>query len=272
MATHNTPRPAAVRILAITALVLPTVLYIVSLAMTLESIYNPSFALSHPATTDGTVYKWTYKASPFYRCPTAHGQYVDESQPFVQKCTRVSALGSSGMRACNATNPGDEHICQKVVISAELFVAGASLIGIALLFSFVVIALGYKTAAATTTGGVYTVVHSDKDHESTTAGATSACEAPTSTPTSNQPPLSVLLNPLLRSFTTLLAILSACCVVLAQIVGVDGLVNSLQPTSSQLPNYQTRWYMGSAALVYPSVGYLAALLGAFIAWAGSGTA
>jgi len=269
MVASTTPRPLAVRILSIIALVLPTILYIISLALALTTIYNPSFALSHPATPDGPVYNWTYKASPFYNCPTAHDQYVDESQTFLQNCTRISALGSAGMRTCNETHPGDEHICQKIVVSAQLFVAGAVLIGISLLSSFVDIGLGYKAAFATTEGGVYTVVATPKDHESNAAAAAdTALQDPSAG--SVEPSLAATLTPWVRACTTLLAILAACCLVLAQFVGVDGLVNNLQPTSSQLPDYQTRWYMGPAALIYPSVAYLAAMLGAFTAWTGCG--
>jgi len=158
--THasSTARPQLLRLLSTTALLLPTLLYILSLSFVLKTLYTPSFALSAVFDANNLPYPsasnpYTYKASPFYVCNDTLGgsQLTDVTKGFNQTCTRVSTLGRASMDACMAGHAEyDQHFCQKVVVSAQLFVAGAVLIGIALLFSFAVVALGWKTASAAT--------------------------------------------------------------------------------------------------------------------------
>jgi len=157
-AASSTTRPLLLRILSTTALLLPTLLYILSLSFVLKTLYTPSFALSAVFDANNLPYPsasnpYTYKASPFYVCNDTLGgsQLTDVTKGFNQTCTRVSTLGRASMDACMAGHAEyDQHFCQKVVVSAQLFVAGAVLIGIALLFSFAVVALGWKTASAAT--------------------------------------------------------------------------------------------------------------------------
>jgi hypothetical protein len=255
----NTTSP--VRILALLALVLPAIFYILTLSFTLATIYSPSFALSHPATSDGPVTNFTYKASPFYTCTLVEDEVFDPSRNYT--CTRLPhATGKSGRQECAATNDGDPQRCQQVVLAAGLFVAGAILSGIAVLAAVLVAALHYKAALAPTKAigdhGMTTVV---ADVDAPLVGPL----APTTAIGDHGVTMVDVVAPLVGPLATLLALLAAVCIWLGQDIGVTALVIGGDPQEPVPPEFQTHWFMGPAALVYPSVAYLAAILGVFTA-------
>ena len=75
----------------------------------------------------------------------------------------------------------------------------------------------------------------------------------------------------------LLVLLATVLIALAQVLGINVLVDSQYPSGEVAePDaqtgdvYQSPWHMGPGALIYSSVAWLAALLGAFVAGSGCG--
>jgi len=288
------PRSLPVRVISVIALLLFPILTVISFSFTLKTIYTPAFSLSHPVSdggfdTDGNQlpdilnFNLTYKRAPFYICGPDIGTY-DNATAFNQTCTRINGLGKKGMAECFVNFPQDEQLCQKVVGSASLYVAGAVLIGLALPCAIAVAGLSFRTANATSWSPAYSAlpnsnggtakVHSDHSdgealkttpEDDTTAAASSASAAVTA-PSS----LQNLSASILEAVAILFLLLGAVCLIFAQILGVQSLVNEQRPTASELDTALSRWFMGPAAYVYTSVAYLAAGLAAFAAASGCG--
>lgn len=291
------PRPLAVRVISIIALLLFPILTVISFSFTLKTIYTPAFALAHPVAdggfdSDGNPLpaiinvNLTYKRAPFYICGPDIGTY-DNATAFNQTCTRIHGLGTKGMDECFVNFPRDEQLCQKVVGSAGLYVAGAVLIGLALPCAIAVAGLSFRTASAPTWSPAYSALpnsdgghaitkhhHSNHGgealdsatHEDVNSSIPSAVPAAATSP--SFPPN--LAASIIEVVAILFLSLGAVCLVLAQILGVQSLVNEQRPTASELDTALSRWYMGPAAYVYTSVAYLAAGLAAFAAVTGCG--
>ena len=277
-ALQSSPRSVPLQGLSIAALILPPILYLISLSFALKTIYEPSFALSNVFNASNLPvpepHPFTYKASPFYLCTdTLSGEaLLDASAGFNQTCKRIPALGSAGMRTCLETHPGDQHFCQKVVVSAQLFVAGAVMIGLTLLGSFGVVALGWKGATAKMTGYAYEPAPTSEaeaksgDHHSPASTFT-----PNSTATLN------LVADVLGTCCMLFAGLAALLLLFAQILAINALVDGQLPSGedatpgvvlSQVT--QSAWYMGPGAIKHASTAWLTATIGVIIAASGCG--
>jgi hypothetical protein len=265
MAQHQQPvtisRPAVARYIAIAVLILTPILATISFSLTLTAIYSPNFAISHPFVTvsvdsDGQAItainpNLTYKRAPFYSCGPDLGTY--DNATIKQNCTRLHGIGGKGMAECYVNNPDDDQLCQKVVGSASLYVAGAVFIGLAFALAFVVAGLDWKHASAATWQTGYSLVRKEdggEEAESTPAGQ------------SNLPSLATTL---VQNFFVLFLILGGICLILAQVLGVQALVNEQRPTAAETPASMTRWFMGKGSYVYTSVAYLSAFLAAFTA-------
>ncbi|MCJ1309779.1 hypothetical protein MMC25_003440 [Agyrium rufum] len=282
--TTHQPRPFILRAVSVLTLILPPILLILALSFSLKAIYEPSFALSAvfdssynpvPISNSSNSSALTYKASPFYTCNdlTAGNNAVASYSEFNQTCMRTPFLGKKGMKMCTAmfasdgVHTLDQHFCQKLVVSAELFVAGAVLVGIALLSSFPAVLLGFGDAASSA-ASVPTHYHTRPHGRYEPTARSEEVEGKTASNT-------VLRATSLRflwSFVTLLALLGAICLAAAQMLGINALIDWQSPSGedntpgvSEFGIYQSSWYMGSGALVWPSVAWLSALLGTFVA-------
>lgn len=155
------------------------------------------------------------------------------------------------MDECYVNNPNDQQLCQKVVASASLYVAGAVLIGLAFALAFVVAGLDWKHASAATWEAGYAPVSKGEGGE--------AAESTPAGP-SNMPALATTL---VQNVFILFLVLGGICLIFAQVLGVQALVNEQRPTASETPGSLTRWFMGNGSYIYTSVAYLAAFLAAF---------
>jgi hypothetical protein len=286
------PRPLAVRVISSIALLLLPILTVISFSFTLKTIYTPAFALSHPVADGGfdpdgnplpaiLNFNLTYKRAPFYICGPDIGTY-NNATAFNQTCTRIHGLGAKGMDECFVAFPRDEQLCQKVVASASLYVAAAVLIGLALPCAITVAGLSFRSASAAAWSPAYSALPStaSKQHHDNGDGealnASNAGETSTSTSASASAAATSPSSPqnlaasILQVVAILFLVLGAVCLVFAQILGVQSLVNEQRPTASELDTALSRWFMGPAAYVYTSVAYLAAGLAAFAAASGCG--
>jgi hypothetical protein len=266
-------RPAPLRLLSLLALILPLILYILSLSFTLATIYTPSYALSdvwnssllpypsfdHPA---------TYKASPWYACTdvTSEPPPIDNKASWNQTCVRIPSLGSKAYGNCLTVHQFDEHFCQKVVVTAQLYVAGAVLVGIAILPALAGLVLGLPRAMERERSFPYTlgvldegVVEDDGIEGHHHNGGPS------------------ILVPVLTNLSTLLALLAAILLVFGQLLGFNTFVDSQSPDGVDIvPGLQItaasqgNWYMGKGLLVFNTVAYIAGALGVFVQGSGFG--
>jgi hypothetical protein len=279
--THSVPRSALLQFLSILALLLPVVFYIISLSFALKTLYEPSFALSDVYDANNNPYpangSYTYKSGPFYTCNDTLGgsQLTDVTQGFNQTCYRISTLGAASMSDCLESHSNDDlHFCQRSVMSAQLFVAGTVIIGIALLGSFVVLGLGFKAAIAKSSTYAYSTTSADEEegekrnhhHHHDNGGS--------------PPPFTTIqgLAAFLGTSTTLLAVLAALLIAAGQMVGINAYVDTQLPSGiDSVPVLgglsgvtQSAWYMGPGAIVWPSVAWFAAVWGIVIAASGCG--
>ncbi len=251
----TTPRPLAVRILSLATLLLPPVLFIISLSLTLATLYNQSYAVSDLYTSNSTASGVQLYASPFYHCPaTSDGAAaVDDPASFQQNCSRVDYLGGKGMDACYAAQGAgfpNTQFCQKSVKAAELYVAGAVLVGVAVLAGFVAAVLGWKAAWGSVAAAA---VMEEKDGQTAAASAV------------------VWAAPAVAWLAGFLGLVAALCLVAAQALGISTYVSDKRPTAGDdVDAYQGRWYMGTPALAFSSVAWLSAALGAFVSSTGFG--
>jgi hypothetical protein len=260
------PRPILLRLLSALSLLLPTIFYIIALALALNAIYSPDFARADRLTTgspenSGQLTNHTQHASPFYTCAPDINNSTDPNF-FSESCHRRPFLGAAGMQACLADTQFIQHICEKVTSAASLYVAGAVLIGLALLFDLIFAGLSFRSAIAPTTTPIAYAPLKPEGQDST-SHPDLAQQPPGPTTAS-------ILIPFLGSVATLLAILSVGCLILGQILGVDALVVESSASIAEPPGDASRWYMGKASLVYTSTAYVAAILGIFTAASGCG--
>ncbi|KAH6621587.1 hypothetical protein B0J18DRAFT_467158 [Chaetomium sp. MPI-SDFR-AT-0129] len=253
--TASPRRPLPLRILAITALLLPAILSIISLSLTLATLYNPAYALADLYTSNSTFSGVRLFASPFYHCSATSdgGTAVDDPASFRQSCARVAYLGRGGLGACYAAHgPGfpDTQFCQKSVAAAELYVAGAVLVGVAVLLGVAAAVLGWRAAVR---------------------GAGTGTVADAGPATSSGFGVVRRVAPLLAWLASLLALLASLCLAAGQALGISTYVSDQRPTAgNDVDAYQGRWYMGTPALAFSSVAWLSAALGAFVASTGFG--
>ena len=253
------PRPLALRVLAVAALVLPVALFIVSLGLALATMYNPAYAVADLYNSSSMAAGVQLYGSPFFHCPaTSDGaDAVDDPAAFQQNCSRVSYLGGKGMDACYAAQGAgfpNTQFCQKSVSAASLYVAGAVLVGVAILAGAGAAALGWRyawgTSSPATTGAA------EKDGHAAGGAAVSAV---------------VWAAPLLGWVAGLLGLLAALCLVAGQALGISTYVSDKRPTAgNDVDAFQGRWYMGTPALAFSSVAWLSAALGAFVSSTGFG--
>lgn len=179
------------------------------------------------------------------------------------------------MTACyQRFKPGrdDRQICQKIVGSAALYVAAAVFAGLALFGASIVAVLRFRAAWAKeeeAPGMVYQALPSDaKGHERETSESIArSARGPIYAPYATR---NIWVS-VVCWFTTLLALVAFGCLLFAQILGVQSLVNEQHPTAGEdSDNGQIgRWYMGKPSLVWTTVSWLSAALGAFISVASS---
>ncbi|KAF2465820.1 uncharacterized protein BDR25DRAFT_360348 [Lindgomyces ingoldianus] len=283
------PRPLPLRIFSLLSLLLPPTLYLISMSLTLATQYTPNYSLTSLQNSTGLPSGIVLSSSPFYVCDRLPSEGIDSTAAgdFVWGCRRESLLGKGGMGRCFARfKPGldDRQICQKVVGSARLYVAGCVVVGITVLGGVGVAAMGFKRAWALeeTVGGYeYVAVEEQKaeggDGEQGDVGTAVTLE--THNHAHSRPrdrrvytPYSTknIWTSILFTSTTLLAILATGCLIFAQILGVQSLVNEQHPTAGETPGDFAigRWYMGTPALVWSTVAWLSAGIGVFVGVAG----
>jgi hypothetical protein len=273
---HHTFRPFPLRLLSALALTLPPALYIISLSFTLATIYTPSYALSDVWNSSLLPYKsfsspTTYKASPWYACTdvTSEPPPIDNSADFNQTCTRIPSLGNKAYENCLVEHPFDEHFCQKVVVTAQLYVAGAVLIGIALLPAIAALAFGLPSAIAREEpfpyafGGGAAAAEGEAEVEDENAVA--------SWRHGHHRRNSFFLVSVFNTLATLLALLAAVLLAFGQLLGFNVFVDTqipdgidTTPGAQSAAATQGNWYMGKGLLIFTTVAYLAGGLGAFV--------
>jgi len=168
-------------------------------------------------------------------------------------------MGKKGMDWCVANELHgswpDYRYCQQSTTSAGLYVAGAVLVGIAIIGAVVFAVLEFTSRGSKNAAGVTGQVEDG------------ACEAESSQAAASRG-TSVLetVLPFLRIISALLALLAVLCIVSGQAVGINVMIAPrLTLPGEALPAYSGSWYIGSAGLVYSSVAWLSGVLGSFIA-------
>lgn len=217
-----------------------------------------------------------------------------------QNCTREHLWGSQGFSICENSGAGDRHVCQQRVYSAGLYVAGTVLSGLALLYSLIALALGFSRAISSTETPPYAYVYSRlaqssghprhrqhhrhqegggnwKGPEDETEAEPSEEDVPhDSTDSAAGPNLTTWRNFAL-ALGILLAVLGALCLFVAHFLAYNSLVNDQAPSgdaSISIPvtgsgSLQSPWYLTHTGVVYASLAWLTAGLGALIASLGA---
>ncbi|KAK8221304.1 hypothetical protein IWZ01DRAFT_478203 [Phyllosticta capitalensis] len=140
------PRPLLLRVLSVTIVVLPPLLYLISFCLAITILYTPEFAQADLFDPTGAPAGILLSASPFYNCTrppppsNSTGNDTLPPPPFSSTCTRFTHyLGSKGASACREhyaaqpAHPWTAHAhCQQVVLSASLYVTAAVLLALAL--------------------------------------------------------------------------------------------------------------------------------------------
>lgn len=242
------PQKPENRVLAVLALVLPPVFYVLLMAFSLVTVYTPNYAELPYFNSTGLDAGTRAHASPFYKCTAENDgsrEAYNSQAAYNETCVRKPFLGNKGMQFCLTQEPQgawpDYMFCQQSVMSASLYVAGAILAGVALGGALVFAALAWSTRV----------------------GNASAASTPPISATKIGFPL---VLGLLRICSALLALLAVICIVGAQAVGIAVLTSTrLTELGDVLPQNMGTWYIGKAALVYSSVAWLSGVLGSFIA-------
>ncbi|GME43114.1 hypothetical protein GTA08_BOTSDO08919 [Neofusicoccum parvum] len=273
------PRPMLLRVLSITAISLPPLLYLVAFALTLKVIYSPAYAASKLYDSFGTPNGLVVHASPFYNCTKAPTTAIDDpstNTSFKPTCTRLkNFMGTKGMAACEtifATDASEnEQICQKIVGSASLYITGAILTAFALALAIVHLAVSWPGASAAKErpGIAYAAparpptadeklqkMHAPSDEVLTPVGLREGLS-------SNLPYVWALVGTL----ATLFALLAAAALFLAQLLGWQALVNEQHPTAGDNPGTfdQGRWYALAPAFDLSAAAWVVAGVGAYVA-------
>ncbi|EKG15825.1 hypothetical protein MPH_06964 [Macrophomina phaseolina MS6] len=272
------PRPMLLRVLSIAAISLPPLLYLITFALTLKIIYSPEYAASKLYDSFGSPNGIVVHASPFYNCTKAPTTAIDDATTtdFAPKCVRLkNAMGKKGMAACNSSFSTDswenEQICQKIVGSASLYVAGAVLIAFALVLAIVHLVVSWPGAFAAKErpGIAYAAparpptadeklqkMHAPSDEVLTPIGLRESLS-------SNLPYVWALVGTL----ATLFALLAGVALFLAQVLGWQSLVNEQHPTAGDNPGTydQGRWYALAPAFDLSAAAWVLAGVGAYLA-------
>jgi len=228
------------------------------------------------------------------------GHSLSEIHATNQTCTREHLWGSQGFSICENSGAGDQHVCQDRVYSAGLYVAGTVLSGLALLYGLITLALGFSRAIASTETLPYAYLYSrlaqsshrsrrhqhhvrqqDEDNWKSPQGETEA--EPTEedipdnsthfTPRAN---LTTWRN-FAMALGILLAVMGALCLFVAHLLAYNALVSDQAPSGDvSISNpvtgsnpIQSPWYLTHTGVVYASLAWLTAGLGALIASLGA---
>lgn len=304
-ATTTVTRSLALRVLSTLAVVLPAVLLVVSFSLALATIYSPHWAVQDILDQDGNRTRFHNYRAPFYDCnQTAVITDDIEVDGPNTTCRRINGLGGAGMSHCEALDPNDDHVCQQTVLAANLLVAGVVFIALAMAVSFGVIGTDIRAAMAETmttttnnTTGPSTsssssaAANANHDKHDGGVGETSAAtttgdddeEAGGGGRGGGRGGGGLALAPVqqtvswteaLDSALILLGLTGSGMLLLAQVVGVNALVNDVLPNAN-FEEFQantpgssltyTSWYMGQASYVFISVAWLAGFLACYIA-------
>jgi hypothetical protein len=250
----STTRSLPLRILSTAALVLPSLLLIISFALALTTIYSPQWAVQDIFDQNLARTRFHNLRAPFYQCGQT-GAITDDIQANGTNttCVRIHGFGLRGFNECEALDKHFDHKCQQVAMAANLMVGGVIFIALAMAVSFALLGLGIKGALAAKTS-----VGGEKDGHG-------EAEAP---------PQTVSVTSTLAAVMILLALTGSGLLLLAQVVGVNGLVNDVLPNANFMEfdantpgNSLTvgSWYLGKASLVYISTAWFAGFLASYVA-------
>jgi hypothetical protein len=256
-AAPATTRSLSLRVLSTLALILPAILLIISFSLALTTIYSPKWAVQDIFDQNGNRTRFHNYRAPFYQCNQTDviTDDIEKSGPNTT-CTRIHGIGIGlrGMDFCEQLDPKDDHLCQQTVMSANLMVAGVVFIAVAMAISFAVLGTGVKAAIAAKTTPLTT---QEKDGQHEVAAAVD----------------SVSWTSGLDVTQLFLSLTGSGMLLLAQIVGVNALVNDALPNAN-FEEFQantpgnslsfTSWYLGKASYVFISVAWLAGFLASFI--------
>ena len=277
------------RLLGVSVLALPPVLYLITFALSIATFSNSDFVRADRLTTgdpevSGLLTNRTQHASPWFRCPATVGNDTDPDF-FEEHCTRRPALGKSGVQACRDLDNLrlNTRICEKVVIAAETYTAGAVLSGLAFLAaSLYAINVSLMREEQQGYGRVTRSEKATATEETNEIDAAAAASGGTPDATKEEttavtegearggPGLGPLLNRVLGATSTLMALLGSGCLVMGQIIAVAALVIEASQSISEPIIDQTRWYMGKGALQFTTAAYALGFIGAFVAATGCG--
>ncbi len=223
-------------ILTTTLSALPALLLLISFALALASALSPQWAVSslYDPSTGLLDPNRTHHRSPFYVCHLFQGNTTAAAP--TENCTRYGPSGSH--TSCSELiRPDNQHMCQQVHLSGNLLIAANLFLGSAMILSIVLIALNLTSA---------------------------------SRPRTSKPSITSYLTPI----TYLITLLCLPMLILAQLLGINALVNDQAPNSDFAsadapqpvtdPTVNGDWYMGKASMIWLSTAWLAAGLAAFV--------
>jgi len=260
------------RVLSVIALVLPVVLLIISFSLALATIYSPHWAVQDIFDENGNTTPFHNYRAPFYQCnqTAVITDDIEKTGPNTT-CTRIHGIGTTGMNYCENLDPKNNHVCQQTVMAANLLVAGVVFIALAMALSVAVLGTGIRAAIAETTATITTITTAstteaggDEQAKDGEGGHGHSTVAPVAT---------VSWTRGLDATQIFLTLAGSAMLLLAQIVGVNALVNDVLPNANFeefQPNTPgnaldyTSWYMGQASYVFVSVAWLAGFLAAYV--------
>jgi hypothetical protein len=253
-----TPRTLPLRVLSTLALILPVILLIISFSLSLATIYSHEWAVQDIYDEVGNHTRYHNYRAPFYQCNQTGviNEDIEVSGPNTT-CERTHGIGLRGFDTCLQLDPKDYHLCQQTALTANLLVAGVVFIALAMALAATVLGLSVKAASA-----------------ATTAPATTPAKDATPQELAVPTPETVTASAGLDATQLLLCLLGSAMLLLAQIVGVNALVNDALPNANfdeadaNTPGNAlniTSWYMGKASYTFISVAWLAGFLAAYIA-------
>lgn len=227
------------------------------------------------------------------------GNPLSDIQATNQSCTREHLWGSEGFAICRAYNAGDQHVCQQRVYSAGLYVAGTVLAGLALLSALIALALGFSRATASSETPPYAALysrlaqgshghhgHHHHRHQQDEGNWKSPQDQADPEPADDGNIDDHSDSAITGGSTTwrnsalalgiLFAVLGALCLFVAHYLAYNALVNDQAPSGdaslSQTVNakpVQSPWYLTHTGVVYASMAWFTAGLGALIASLGA---
>lgn len=263
----------------ITVFALPPLLYLTGFILMIRTISSPDYVradqLTDPPPGDVTRFtNNTLHSSLWHICTLSDA----DPDNFVETCVSRPAYGAAGLAACEKHQFNHfSRICQKVVQAAELYLAAVILAGMAVGGSIAWAGLqalcslpvpnedgGCKGDERRTGQSATRVACLDVTRRISRrlpGGLVPSCRA------------RVIILGVWQTVTSALALASAGCLVLGQILGVGALVvEGSVPMTKQgfVPNDQTRWYLSNGAGPLTTAGYVVLFSGAFLALSGCG--